>query len=357
MIVTTFLMTLVIVIVWRKHILLAILFGVVFGTIEGVYLTAVLFKTTQGGWVPLVIAAVFGTIMYTWHYGTLKRYQYEMHHKVSVGWLLGLGPSLGLVRVPGIGLLYTDLAHGVPPLFSHFVTNLPAIHATVVFVCIKYLPVNTVPHEERFLIRRIGTRAYSMYRCAARYGYKDIHKKDDEFEQLLMGSLTRFIQLESLSDRASLAASWTPEASVTSLPPLVTETPNQLQLERMLRLHGLMGGEGEGEDSQGTRNGNTGGDTDQSGISLAETPAADKGDEGGSSDSSDELAFLNSCKEAGVVYILGNNVVKARKDAGFFKKVAINYIYTFLRRLSRDSRVVLNIPHECLLQVGMVYYV
>ncbi|KAG0593278.1 hypothetical protein M758_1G310600 [Ceratodon purpureus] len=361
MIVTTFLMSLVMVIVWRKHVIIAILFFTVFGSIEGVYLSAVLFKTTQGGWVPLVIAVVFGTIMYTWHYGTLKRYQYEMQHKVSVGWLLGLGPSLGLVRVPGIGLMYTDLAHGVPPLFSHFVTNLPAIHSTVVFVCIKYLPVNTVPQEERFLIRRIGTRAYSMYRCAARYGYKDIHKKDDDFERLLIKSLTNFLEIEAnrqQSDRESMAASWTPdEDSITSVPPLPSDTPTRLELQRVLRLHGLMGA------GEQTSIGNY--STTDPGVNSATQSLDEAGnafiqnvnDSGGGSESQDEVAFLNDCRDAGVVYILGNNVVKARKDSGFFKKLAINYIYTFLRRLSRDSRVVLNIPHECLLQVGMVYYV
>jgi len=175
-----------------------------------------------------------------------------------------------------------------------------------------------------------------------------------------MLSLTRFIELESLrqqSDRESMAASWTPEqhsaAGGDSLPPVVVNTANRMQLERMLRLHGLMQA-GEPGDS------NNGEYSNQSGISLAEIATnhqSEAGEGAGSSDSQDELAFLNSCKEAGVVYILGNNVVKARKDSGFFKKLAIDYIYTFLRRLSRDSRVVLNIPHECLLQVGMVYYV
>jgi KUP system potassium uptake protein len=346
MLVTTFLIFLVMVIVWRRHFLLALLFLVVFGTIEGVYVSAVLFKTTQGGWVPLVIAVVFGTIMYTWHYGTLKRYQYEMQHKVSVGWLLGLGPSLGLVRVPGIGLMYTDLSHGVPPLFSHFITNLPAIHSTVVFVCIKYLPVNTVPPDERFLIRRIGPKAYSMYRCAARYGYMDIHKKDDNFEDCLILSLTRFLRLEAeQSDRISMAASWTPEHSVASLPSTTTfDTPNRVQLQRMLRLHGLMG------ENNTTAHEHSIQHSVESGIVNNNSSSS-------SDQSQDEVAFLNACKDAGVVYILGNNVVKARKDAGFFKKVAINYIYTFLRRISRDSRVVLHIPHECLLQVGMAYYV
>uniref|UniRef100_A0A7I4FPU7 Potassium transporter n=2 Tax=Physcomitrium patens TaxID=3218 RepID=A0A7I4FPU7_PHYPA len=361
MIVTTLLMTLVIVIIWRKHFLLALLFLIVFASIEGVYISAVLFKTTQGGWVPLVIAAVFGTVMYTWHYGTSKRYEYEMQHKVSVGWLLGLGPSLGLVRVPGIGLMYTDLAHGVPPLFSHFITNLPAIHSTVVFVCVKYLPVNTVPQAERFLVRRIGTRAYSMYRCAARYGYKDIHKKDDDFEQLLIRSLIKFVEIESkreTSDLESMAASWTPEEqqSVASLPAMPTESSNRLNLLRLLRLHGLMG-EGNSIDEGCCT------EYPVSDINLATTSTYQEGSiqtqsvNGTSSDSQDEVAFLNSCKESGVVYILGNNVVKARKDASLFKKVVINYIYTFLRRISRDSHVVLNIPHECLLHVGMVYYV
>lgn len=115
-----------------------------------------LFKVDQGGWVPLVIAVVSLIIMYTWHYGTGKKYEFEIETKVSMAWILGLGPSLGLVRVPGIGLLYTELVNGVPRIFSHFITHLPAIHSIVVFVCVKHLPVNTVPQAERFLVRRIG---------------------------------------------------------------------------------------------------------------------------------------------------------------------------------------------------------
>nr|XP_024390827.1 probable potassium transporter 11 isoform X3 [Physcomitrium patens] len=366
MIVTTLLMTLVIIIIWRKHFLLALLFLVVFASIEGIYVSAVLFKTTQGGWVPLVISVVFGTVMGTWHYGTLKRYQYEMQHKVSVGWLLGLGPSLGLVRVPGIGLMYTDLAHGVPPLFSHFITNLPAIHSTVVFVCVKYLPVNTVPQDERFLIRRIGSRAYSMYRCAARYGYIDLHKKDDNFEQLLIQSLISFVEIESMresSGRESMAASWTPDQQPmeeATVPTTSTITPNRLQLQRMLRLHSLMGGGNSVGDGYSTQYSQTASNSVEMSANQ-ECSIPNLSVNGSNSSSSphpqDEVAFLNACKDAGVVYILGNNIVKARKDAGFFKKLVINYMYTFLRRISRDSSVVLNIPHECLLHVGMVYYV
>ena len=108
--------------------------------VECTYLSAVLFKVDQGGWAPLAVAGAFLVIMYVWHYGTLKCYEFEMNTKVSMAWILKLGPSLGLVRVPRIGLVYTELASGVPHIFSHFITNLPAIHSVVVFVCVKYLP-------------------------------------------------------------------------------------------------------------------------------------------------------------------------------------------------------------------------
>nr|VDC79977.1 unnamed protein product [Brassica rapa] len=68
-----------------------------------------LFKVDQGGWVPLVIAAAFLLIMSVWHNGTLERYEFEMHSRVSMAWIIGLGPSLGLVRVPGVGLVYIEL--------------------------------------------------------------------------------------------------------------------------------------------------------------------------------------------------------------------------------------------------------
>jgi len=71
----------------------------------------------------------------------------------------------------------------------------------------------------------------------------------------------------------------------------------------------------------------------------------------------DELEFLNRCKDAGVVHILGNTVVQARRDSGIGKKVAVNYVYAFLRKLCRENSVIFNVPHESLLNVGQIYYI
>ncbi|KAH1092410.1 hypothetical protein J1N35_019667 [Gossypium stocksii] len=128
MFITAFLMALVKTFVWEKGLFLAAMFLLFFWFVEGVYLSAALMKVPQGGWLPLVMLVVFIMVMYIWHYGTRKKYNFDLHNKVSLKWLLGLGHSLGIIRVPGIGLIYSELVTGVPAIFSHFVTNLPAFH-------------------------------------------------------------------------------------------------------------------------------------------------------------------------------------------------------------------------------------
>ncbi|KAH0935266.1 hypothetical protein HID58_012383 [Brassica napus] len=214
MLVTTLLMVLTMLLVWRCHWILVLIFAFLSLVVELSYFSAVLLKVNQGGWVPLIIAAISLLVMSVWQYATVKKYEFEMHSKVSMSWILGLGPSLGLVRVPGVGLVYTELASGVPHIFSHFITNLPAIHSVVVFVCVKYLPVYTVPEEERFLVKRIGPKKFRMFRCVARYGYKDLHRKDDDFENKLLTNLSSFIRIETMMEPALTSSTYSSAFSV-----------------------------------------------------------------------------------------------------------------------------------------------
>uniref|UniRef100_A0ACD5XYY8 Uncharacterized protein n=1 Tax=Avena sativa TaxID=4498 RepID=A0ACD5XYY8_AVESA len=329
MLVTTFLMIPIMLLVWRSHWSLVVLFTVLSLAVEIPYLTAVMQKIDQGGWVPLVFAAAILLVMYVWHYGTLKRYEFEMHSKVSMAWILGLGPSLGLVRVPGMGLVYTELASGVPHIFSHFITNLPAIHSTLVFVCVKYLPVYTVPPDERFLVKRIGPKSFHMFRCVARYGYKDVHRKDDDFEKMLFGSLLLFVRLESMMEEYTDSD----EYSARDQQELINEVSSDADLSYASR---------DSIVPVRTPNGGSGGQTTMNpGLQTV----------------GDEVAFLNSCRGAGVVHILGNTIIRARRDSGPLKKIAIDYVYAFLRKICRENSAIFNVPHESLLNVGQVFYV
>lgn len=337
MLVTTLLMTLIMLLVWHCHWIFVIIFIGLSLFVECTYFSAVLFKIDQGGWVPLVIAAAFLVIMYVWHYGALKRYEFEMHSKVSMAWILGLGPSLGLVRVPGIGLVYTELANGVPHIFSHFITNLPAIHSVVVFVCVKYLPVYTVPEEERFLVKRIGPKNFHMFRCVARYGYKDLHKKDEDFEKKLFDNLFMFIRLESMMEGCS-------DSDEYSLCNLSRDSTTRDESALMFRP---------------SMDATTVSSNDS--IMRVKSPRGQRSSTNMSTWNGegevDELEFLTGCRDAGVVHILGNTVVRARRESRILKRIAVDYIYAFLRKICRENSVIFNVPHESLLNVGQVFYV
>jgi len=81
------------------------------------------------------------------------------------------------------------------------------------------------------------------------------------------------------------------------------------------------------------------------------------GEEDDGSDIRKELAVLSKAKEAGIAYMMSHSYVKAKNSSSFLKKLAIDYMYTFLRKNSRDPAIVLNIPHTSLIEVGMFYYV
>jgi len=169
MFVTTCLMFLIIVTVWKGHVLVALIFVAIFGSVELLYLSACLAKVHQGGWVPLVSSLVILCLMSIWKYGTIEKLSFEQQNKVGLDRFLTLGPSLGIQRVPGIGLVYSNVASGVPPMFAHFVTNFPAFHQVIIFVTLDTLLVPKVPANQRFLISHVGSPELHILRCTVRY--------------------------------------------------------------------------------------------------------------------------------------------------------------------------------------------
>ncbi|WZZ75701.1 hypothetical protein YC2023_087071 [Brassica napus] len=226
----------------------------------------------------------------------VKKYEFEVYSKVSMSWILGLGPSLGLVRVPGIGLVHTELASGVPHIFSHFITNLPAIHSVVVFVCVKNLPVYTVPEEERFMVKRIGPKTFRMFRCVARYGYKDLHRKDDNFENQLFDNLFSFIQTETMMESYSNYSNSAYYVNHThvSRDELICNNNNYDNNNNNMVVFSSMFDTIIPPDSP------------HSAMSFSENYIVEEEEE--EEEGEDELEFLKTCKETGVVHIMGNTV-------------------------------------------------
>ncbi|KAI4296359.1 hypothetical protein L6164_036324 [Bauhinia variegata] len=332
MMMTTVLVTLVMLLIWQLHIIIVLSFGIVFLGIELIFFSSVLGSVADGSWIILVFAFIMFFIMFVWNYGSKLKYETEVKQKLSMDLMRELGCNLGTIRAPGIGLVYNELVKGIPGIFGHFLTTLPAIHSMIIFVSIKYVPLPVVSQSERFLFRRVCPRSYHIFRCIARYGYKDVRKENHQtFEQLLIESLEKFIRREAQ------------ERSLESDGDNDTDSEDEYSGSRVLIAPN--------------------GSVYSLGVPLladftdANTPTMEASTSDAEQSFERELSFIHKAKESGVVYLLGHGDIRARKDSWFIKKLVINYFYAFLRKNCRRGITTLSVPHSHLIQVGMTYMV
>lgn len=326
MFVTTCLMTLVMIIVWKLQIIVAAAFLVFFGSVEILYLSAALFKVPEGGWIPLLMSWVLMALMFIWNFGTIRKHQFDMENRVSMGRIMTLGHGLGMVRVPGIGLVYTNIVKGIPAIFGHFVTNLPAFHEVLIFVCIKSVQVPRISEEERLSISRVSPKEYGMYRCIIRYGYKDVPHESYDFENRLISGIMEFIEREGGSEEAACMVEYSADSS-------------NWENESL-----------EGYESRFSY-------PDDGGLITEETKEVTNSDcEQRSPCLKDETLHILKARESGLAYIVGHSYARAKKSSSVYKKFAINVVYSFLSRNSREPDG-LSAPHTSLMEVGMVYHV
>ncbi|KAG5224436.1 Potassium transporter family protein [Salix suchowensis] len=366
MLVTTCLTSLVIILCWHKPPIVALSFLLFFGSIELLYFSASLTKFTEGAWLPILLALFLMTIMFVWHYATIKKYEFDLHNKVSLEWLLALGSSLGIARVPGIGLVFTDLTSGIPANFSRFVTNLPAFHRVLVFVCVKSVPVPYVPPVERYLVGRVGPPAHRSYRCIVRYGYRDVHQDVDSFETELVARLADFINYD-----------WHRTNGTCSFPEDNASLSNESPTEYRLAVIGTVSFSGmpayeveENVQPASVSGGFPTVDSVTDVIEMEPVGVAERRVRFGADDEpatpspagmdlqlQGELEDLLSAQQAGTAFIIGHSHVQAKQGSSVLKRLALNFGYNFLRRNCRGADVALKVPPVSLLEVGMVYIV
>ncbi|XP_015055818.1 potassium transporter 7-like [Solanum pennellii] len=345
MMITTILVTIVMLLIWQINILVVLSFIIILLGLELTFFSSVLWSVGDGSWIILVFAVVLFLIMYIWNYGSKLKYETEVKQKMSMDLLRELGPNLGTIRAPGIGLLYNELAKGIPAIFGHFLTTLPAVHSMIIFVCIKYVPVPVVPQNERFLFRRVCPRSYHIFRCIARYGYKDARKENHHtFEQLLIESLEKFIRREA-QERSIESDGECSDSEEEYSYSRVLIAPNGSVYSLGIPLLADFRDTGKAVMEESTSEELKPGTSSESLVSEAEQ-SLEK-----------ELSFIRKAKESGVVYLLGHGDIRARKNSWFIKKLVINYFYAFLRKNSRRGTANLSVPHSHLVQVGMQYMV
>lgn len=193
MLITTILLTLVMIIIWRTHILLVALYFSVFFVMEGVYVSAVITKVPEGGWIPFAISFILAFIMFGWFYGRQRKIEYELTRKITLNRLGTLISNPSVQRVPGFCFFYTKIQDGLTPILGHYIKNTKSLHKVTVFTTLRYLLVPKVAPHERIVISKLGFRG--IYGCVIRYGYADrLNLEGDDLVSQVTNSLQAHIE-------------------------------------------------------------------------------------------------------------------------------------------------------------------
>lgn len=300
-------LVLVMIMIWKTHILLIISYVLIIASVELLYLSSVLYKFDQGGYLPLAFATLMVIIMFFWNDVYRRKYYYEVEHKVSPDKFKQIADDRKICRMPGFAIFYSELVHGIPPIVNHYVANVPALHSVLVFVSIRHLPISKIPIEERLLFRRIEPIELNVFRCVARYGYTDLHNAQEPFEELLVKKLKEFVK-----DGCSIPQ----------------QTSNEGVCEKQEELNdGMVDKTNEFVEIQ------------QEALMDAEV----------------QLQAIDEAWSSGVTHLIGESEVMAAKGSGIAKRILIDYAYNFMKRNLRQREELFDIPRERMLKVGMTY--
>jgi KUP system potassium uptake protein len=340
MIITSILLVIVMLLIWRVSIWLVIPFCLVYGSVEFVYLSSVLYKFKEGGYLPIVIATVLVIVMAVWHYVHAKKYWYELENIVSNEAMRQLIQKHDVKRISGVGFLYTELVQGISPIFPHLIEKIPFVHSVLVFVSIKHLPIPHVEASERFLFRKVESKTSSrMFRCVARYGYNDKLEDAKEFAASLIEGLQSYIEEGHLiTDIVQVQEA--DEAQTTSIADS-NARPRKAGSSTVHIEEALTANEATG--------------LTQPRISSYSAHSSGRISEEQSRTIADEKQSIQRELQKGVVYIVGEAEIKAGPSSSFVKKVVVNYMYSFLRKNFRQGEKAFAIPRQQILKVGMVY--
>ncbi|MES2856590.1 MAG: potassium transporter Kup [Bdellovibrionota bacterium] len=156
--------------VWKWSIASAVTLTTFFFLIDAIFVSANLIKIGQGGYVPLIIAAVLFTCMATWRRGRQILAERLRNSLLKLSDFLAQIKLHPPMRVPGAAIFMVGDPETTPPAMVHNVKHNKVLHTLVVVLTVTTKDIPTVTPENRIRVEKIDE---CIYRVVARYGFSD----------------------------------------------------------------------------------------------------------------------------------------------------------------------------------------
>ena len=169
MLITTVMLGFLVFQVWRWNKLLAAATIGTFLLVDGTYFASNITKIPDGGWFPLLVAAVSFTVLTTWAKGRqLMRERLSSSALPLPVFIKSVGKSVHRVR--GTSVFLSTSSEVVPAALLHNLKHNQVLHERVLILHVKVEEVPHVPSEKRVDVHDASA---GFYRVILHYGFMD----------------------------------------------------------------------------------------------------------------------------------------------------------------------------------------
>ena len=147
---------------WR----IALVIGI-FLIVDGAYLASNLIKVPQGGWLPLLVAAVICVLLTTWATGRTLMMARLREAAMPIKVFISSAAS-SATRVPGTAVFMTSTPEGVPHALLHNLKHNKVLHERIILLTVK---IADMPYVEDDIRCRLEDLGEGFHRLVVKYGF------------------------------------------------------------------------------------------------------------------------------------------------------------------------------------------
>ncbi len=147
---------------WR----VALVIGI-FLIVDGAYLASNLIKVPQGGWLPLLVAAVICVLLTTWATGRTLMMARLREAAMPIKVFISSAAS-SATRVPGTAVFMTSTPEGVPHALLHNLKHNKVLHERIILLTVK---IADMPYVEDDIRCRLEDLGEGFHRLVVKYGF------------------------------------------------------------------------------------------------------------------------------------------------------------------------------------------
>jgi len=153
---------------WSRPLAIGV-FGAL-ASIDLLFFSANLMKVVEGGWVPLVFAAVLTATMTSWQRGRALLFARWQQDSLPLTSFLARLPSSRTVRVPGMAIFLSGNPEFVPGALLHNLKHNKVLHERVLFVNVRNEDVPEITAGQRAEVTELSP---GIHRVILRYGFME----------------------------------------------------------------------------------------------------------------------------------------------------------------------------------------